>query len=49
MEQNTSCAFDSRNKASKVLFHSPEKLLNTITVVICDSVVKSEEKVFANC
>lgn len=30
-------------------FHSPEKLLNTITVVICDSMVKNEEKVFVNC
>lgn len=30
-------------------FHSPEELLNSITVVICDSVVKNEEKVFVNC
>ena len=43
------CVFDSRNKDFKVLFHSPEELLNTITVVICDNVVKNEEKVFVNC
>ena len=43
------CVLDSRNKDFKVLFHSSEELLNTITVVICDSVVKSEEKVFVNC
>lgn len=41
--------FDSRNKDFKVLFHSPEELLNTITVVICDDMVKNEEKVFVNC
>lgn len=49
MEQITPCAFDSRNEDFKVLFHSPEELLNTITAIICNSVLKNEEKVFVNC
>lgn len=49
MEQITPCVFDSRNEDFKVLFHSPEELLNTIAAVICNSVLKNEEKVFVNC
>lgn len=47
--EHKKCVFDSRNKDFKVLFHSPEELLNTITVLICDNMVKYEEKVFVNC
>lgn len=36
-------------KGFQVLFRSPEELLNAITVVICDSMVKNEENVFVNC
>lgn len=43
------CRSHSRNKDFKALFRSPVELLHTATVVISDSVVKNEEKVFVNC